>query len=109
MGDSASTAVFWHRAMPPLAADLMAEHSVEASSRRVPGTLAHRDELWDQCYRDLMANAETRLLQEIARLGGDYAHVLDETIEPRHDHATGEAWLLGRFTYVLYRRSAPSR
>jgi hypothetical protein len=33
-----------------------------------------------------------------------YAHVLDESIDSRHDGATGEAWLQGRFTYMLYRR-----
>lgn len=101
--------VFWHRDLPPLEADLVAEHTVEATSGRVPGTLAHRDELWDQCYRELMANAEKRLVQEIARLGGDFAHVHDEAIDPRHDDAAGEAWLHGRFTYVLYRRQPKSR
>jgi hypothetical protein len=45
--------VFWHRELPPLEAELVAEHTVEANSHRVPGTLAHRDELWDQCYREL--------------------------------------------------------
>jgi hypothetical protein len=33
----------------------------------VAGTLAHRDELWEQCYQELMANAEHRLVQEVAR------------------------------------------
>ena len=64
--------VFWHRELPPLEAELVAEHTVEADSSRVPGTLAHRDELWwDRCYRELMANAEHRLGQEVTRLGGD--------------------------------------
>lgn len=96
--------VYWHRELPPLDAELMAEHTVEATSRRVPGTIAHRDELWDECYRELMASAEERLGQEVARLGGDFAHVFDEAIDPRHDDAAGEAWLHGRFNYVLYRR-----
>jgi hypothetical protein len=30
--------------------------------------------------------------------------VLDESIDSRHDAVTNEAWLRGRFTYVLYRR-----
>ena len=100
--------VYWHRELPPLEADLVGEHTVEASSSRVPGTIAHRDELWDQCYRELMATAEGRLAQEVARLGGDFAHVHDETIDPKHNDATGEAWLHGRFSYMLYRRPRAS-
>ena len=96
--------VYWHRELPPLEADLVAEHTVEATSSRVAGTIAHRDQLWDRCYRELMAAADRRLTQEVARLGGDFAHVLDETIDPRHDVVTGEAWLHGRFNYMLYRR-----
>jgi hypothetical protein len=97
--------VYWHRELPPIDADVVAEHTVEANSSRVPGTIAHRDELWDQCYRDLMAIAERRLVQEVARLGGDFAHVHDESINPKHDDTTGEAWLHGRFRYVLCRRT----
>lgn len=99
-----SKKVFWHRELPPLDADLMAEHTIEANSHRVAGTLAHRDELWDDCYTQLMADAEERLVQEIARLGGDYAHVRDESIGVKHDDAANEAWLHGVFTYMLYRR-----
>ena len=101
--------VFWHRQLPPLEADLVAEHTVEATSSRVPGTLAHRDDLWDQCYRELMVNAESRLVQEVTRLGGHFAHVHDEAIEPKHDEVAGEAWLHGRFGYMLYRRPPESR
>ena len=102
--DNVRKVVYWHRELPPLEADLMAEHTVEATSGRVLGTLAHRVELWDQCYRELMAAAERRLRQEITRLGGDFAHVHDEAIDPKHDAVTGEAWLHGRFSYMLYRR-----
>jgi hypothetical protein len=101
--------VYWHRDLPPLEAELIAEHTVEANSSRVPGTIGHRDELWDRCYRELMATAESRLVQEVARLGGDFAHVHDETIDPKHDDAAGEAWLHGRFSYMLYRRPEESR
>jgi hypothetical protein len=101
--------VYWHRELPPLEAELVAEHIVEASSSRVPGTIAHRDDLWDQCYRELMATTEDRLAQEMARLGGDFAHVHDETIDSKHDDATGEAWLHGRFGYMLYRRPRTSQ
>jgi hypothetical protein len=104
--DKKASIVYWHRDLPPLDAELMAEHTVEANSSRVPGTLAHRDELWDQCYRDLMTNTNSRMVEEIARLGGHYAHVLDEAIHPKHDDAAGETWLHGRFTYMLYRRPA---
>jgi hypothetical protein len=95
--------IYWHRELPPLGADVMAEHSVEAVSSRVPSTLSHRDDLWDRCYAELMDAAQVRLKQEISRLGGDCAHVLREVVDTRHDDATGEMWLRGRFDYVLYR------
>ena len=96
--------VYWHRELPPVDAEIMGEHVLEATSERVQGSLAHRDELWDRCYRGLLENTRDRFAQEIRRLGGDYAHVLDESIDSRRDNITGEAWLRGRFTYVLYRR-----
>jgi len=102
-----SQVVFWHRELPPVAADVVDEHVVEAISGRVAGTLSHRDELWEQCYQELMVHARERIEQEVARLGGHYAHVLDESIDSKHDDATGEAWLHGRFTYVLYRKPSP--
>jgi len=95
--------VYWHRALPPLSAEPIGDHTLEASSSRVPRSLARRDDLWDRCYRELIANAESRLVQELARLGGDCARVYDESIESKRDDATGEAWLHGRFSYVLYR------
>lgn len=101
--------VYWHRQLPPLDAELLGEHVLEATSGRVQGTLAHRDELWDRCYQELIANTEARFVQEVRRLGGDYAHVLDESIHSRRDDIAGEAWLQGRFTYVLYRRGASDR
>jgi hypothetical protein len=96
--------VYWHRELPPVTAEVIDDHVVEATSGRVPGTLAHRDELWDRCYQELMAAAQARIEQEVARLGGDFAHVHDESIDSRHDDAAAEAWLHGRFDYVLYRR-----
>lgn len=94
--------VYWHRQLPPLNATILAEHTIEATSGRVPGTLEHRSELWDRCYEDLMNQTNVRLDQEIARLGGLYAHVTSESVDLRHDDARGEAWLHGRFTYMLY-------
>jgi hypothetical protein len=102
---SASKTVFWHRDLPPLDAEPLAEHVVEADSLRVQGTLEHRNELWDRCYADLMERLTSRLLQEIARLGGHYAHVLDETVDSRHDDASVDVWLHGRVTYMLMRRA----
>lgn len=96
--------IYWHRELPPLTAEDMAEHTVEADSSRVAGAFVHGDELWGRCYDELMTGTEARLTQEIARLGGDYAHVHDESIMTKHDAARGESWLHGRFTYMLYRR-----
>jgi len=95
---------YWHRELPPLDAEIVGEHTIEATSGRVPGTVSHRDDLWRVCYEDLMEQARRRLEQEVARLGGDYAHVFDEAIETRRDDAKAETWLRGRFSYVLYRR-----
>lgn len=104
MAPKSTNIVFWHRELPPFDAEQMGEHVVEATSARVLNTLAHRDELWDQCYEDLMVRARTRLEQEVVRLGGNYAHVLDESVDSRHDDVTGESWLHGCFTYMLYRQ-----
>ena len=98
--------IYWHRELPPLNANAVGEHTVEIAGRRVPGTLAHRDELWNECYEDLMEQVRIRLEQEVARLEGTCAHVLNESIDSRHDPVTGEAWLHGYFTYVLYRQSS---
>ena len=96
-------AVYWHRDLPPVDAEAMDGHTIEAESRRVPRSWSHRDELWDDCHADLMTHTTRRLEQEIARLGGHCAHVLSEAIEPRHDEVSGASWLHGRFEYVLYR------
>ena len=95
--------VFWHRELPPRDADPIGSHTIEATSDRVTAPFVHRDVAWDRCYRQLMERIDGRIEQEIDRLGGDYAHVLGETIEPRHDDSTGEAWMYGRFDYELYR------
>jgi hypothetical protein len=80
----------------------MGEHTVEASSPRVAGNLAGRDELWSECERGLTREVELRLAQEVNRLGGRCAHVLDEHIEVKRDAARDEAWLHGRYVYMLY-------
>ncbi len=98
--------VYWHRDLPPVTAEVMDDHVVEAVSGRVQGTLAHRDELWDRCYGELMAAARARIEQEVHRLGGDYAHVHDESIDSKRDDASGDTWLHGRFSYMLYREGS---
>jgi hypothetical protein len=94
--------VYWHRDLPPIDARAMDEHTIEASSPRIPGTIAWRDALWDECQRGLTAEVELRLTQEVARLGGRWAHVLNERIDTKRDAAANETWLHGRYTYVLY-------
>jgi hypothetical protein len=98
--------VYWHRELPPLDAEAMGEHTVEATSRRVRAILERGGGVWEGCYEELMARTSTRLAQEVKRLGGDFAHVLEESVDSRRDDAAGEAWLHGVFTYVLYRKPA---
>ena len=96
--------VYWHRELPPLDGDILDEHVLEATSTRVKGSIERYGDLWDESYASLMAHATARLVQEVERLGGHYAHVLDEHVDSRRDDAAGESWLAGRFSYVLYRR-----
>ena len=103
MAQDTSKIIFWHRELPPISAEPMDEHIVEGDSARVAGTIAHRDELWEQYYADLMSKVSARLEQEVTRLGGNYAHVLDESVDSHHDDVTNESWLHGRLTYMLYR------
>ncbi len=95
--------VFWHRDLPPVRAEIVNEQMVEAVSQRVPGALLQRDDRWHRCHDSLMREANARIEQELTRLDGHYAHVIDESIDSRHDDAAGEAWLHGRFTFVMYR------
>lgn len=96
-------AIYWHRELPPLSAEPIGDHTLEANSTHVPGTLAHRDEIWEECYADLMCQVGLRVEQEIRRLGGNYAHVLSESVDSKRNDVTNEAWLHGTFTYVVYR------
>jgi hypothetical protein len=97
--------VFWHRELPPLDGEPMAEHVVEATSDRVQGAIERHGTSWHDCYGSLMRHTVERLTQEIARLGGHYAHVLDEHVESHRDDVADESWLKGRFNYMLYRRT----
>lgn len=97
--------IFWHRELPPLTAEPVDEHVIEATSERVPGAIVRDGALWNRCHDTLMARVRERLLQELTRLGGDYAHVVDEHIDSRRDDAASESWLHGRFSYLRYRRT----
>ena len=97
--------VYWHRELPPVDGEILDEHVVEAISDRVSGSIERYGDLWNRCYAALMEHATGRLAQEVARLGGHYAHVLDEHIDSKRDDVVNESWLHGRFTYVLYRRT----
>jgi hypothetical protein len=95
--------VYWHRDLPPIDAQPIGEYTVEATSEHIPGTIARRDALWDECQRGLTTEVELRLAQEVVRLGGRCAHVLDERIDTKRDPVKNETWLHGRYTYTLYR------
>ena len=90
--------VYWHRDLPPLDAELLAEHTVEATSGHVPGTLSHRDDLWDGCYQDLLAHTEARLAQEIARF-----------VEPIRDARAENARIHFRYALRCYRQAYRGR
>ena len=51
--------VCWHCELPPFEAKPMGEHIIEATSRRVPDTLADRDELWNRCQDELIVTTAT--------------------------------------------------
>ena len=103
--DTGPKVVYWHEELPPLDGEVVQENMIEAMSDRVPGSIERHGELWHRCYATLMEHTQLRLEQEVTRLGGHYAHVLDEHIDSRRDDGTGESWLHGRFSYVLYRRA----
>src|SRR4030095_9951930 len=103
--DTGSKVVYWHEELPPLDGEVIQENAIEAISERVHGSIERHGELWHRCYATLMEHTQHRREQEITRLGGHYAHVLDEHVDSRRDDASGESWLHGRFSYVLYRRA----
>jgi hypothetical protein len=94
--------VYWHRELPPANAEILGEGMIEATSSHTVAAVPHCDELWrSQRYSELMTHARQRLEQEVRRLNANYAHVLSESIATRRNDASGEAWLQGRFSYVL--------
>ena len=104
-GGTAPKVVYWHQELPPVNGEVLHEHVIEAISDTVQGSIERHGDLWHRCYTQLMEHTRLRLEQEVKRLGGDYAHVLDEHVDSRRNDATGESWLHGRFSYVLYQRT----
>jgi hypothetical protein len=96
--------VYWHEELPPTNGEVIHEDVIEATSDRVSGSIERHGELWQRCYNALMENTRLRLEQEVKRLGGHYAHVLDEHVDSRRDEANDESWLHGGFSYLLYRQ-----
>jgi hypothetical protein len=98
-----SKIVYWRRELPPLSEEIEGEHEIEANSPAVPyATSPARDRLWGACYPQLLENAEVRMAQEVVRLGGSCAHVVEEVITAKVDDANAEFSLHGRFRYVMY-------
>jgi hypothetical protein len=102
-----SRVVYWRRDLPPLSEQVEGAHEIEADSPHVEHGDGPRDAMWGTCYRQLMTEAERRIGQEVERLGGSCAHVVDETVTARVDDALGTFWLRGRFRYVMYVHPAP--
>lgn len=98
-----SRVVYWRRELPPLREVIEGTHEIEAESPRIQDDLRHRSELWQRCHAPLLEQAERRVTQELARLGGSCAHIVDEQINSKVDDATGAFWLRGRFRFVMYR------
>jgi hypothetical protein len=97
-----SKVIYWRRELPPLSEQIEGEHEIEAESPRIPLHTGARELLWGRCYPLLLAAAERRLAQEVERLGGSCAHVVDEVITAKADDASSEFALHGRFRYVMY-------
>jgi len=52
--------VYWHRELPPARAEIMGEHVLEATSERVQGSLAHRDEIVALAWTELATTPPLR-------------------------------------------------
>ncbi len=100
--------VYWHRELPPLTDDVAGEYVVEAESYAVPASRPAEEELWQECHESLMKVACDRLEQEVRRLGGSSARVVEADIREKRDPLAGTLRLVGRFTYILYRAPAAS-
>lgn len=97
-----SKIVYWRRELPPLSEQLEGEHEVTATSDRVHTTWSERDVSWGSCHESLMIHAADRITQEVQRLSGTCAHVLDESVVSHRDDATEEFWLVGTYRFTMY-------
>jgi hypothetical protein len=97
-----SKVVYWRRELQPLSEQIEGEHEIEAESPHVHYDFGRREAMWGVCYGKLMEEAERRMVQEVQRLGGSCAHVLEEIVTARTDDAASLFWLRGRFRYVMY-------
>ena len=70
--------VYWHRELPPLTAEVIGEHTLEADSRRVPLAFSRGDEEWGRCYGDLMARARAASTRGTCRRETAVACTLDD-------------------------------
>jgi len=57
----------WHRELPPLEAEAIGAHVLEATSDHVQDSVSHHDERWIACYENLMAHARDRLVYMLFR------------------------------------------
>jgi hypothetical protein len=103
-----SKVIYWRNEVPPMHEQIEGEHVVEARSKAVHRSFGDHDDLWGQCYPDLMKTAAQRITDEVTRLGGSCAHVIDEAVNSKVNEGTSEFWLHGRFTFLMYvHRGAP--
>lgn len=97
-----SQVVYWRRELPPLSEQIEGEHDLEAESPHLHYELGDRQLMWSKCYPLLLEQAESRIRQELTRLHGSCAHVVDEQITAKVDDAQSLFWLRGRFQFVMY-------
>ncbi|MEO8706020.1 MAG: hypothetical protein ABI867_38680 [Kofleriaceae bacterium] len=99
--------VYWRRELPPLSEQIEGEHEIEADSPAIHyDSGSARQLLWGACYPMLLDHAEARMVQEVVRLGGSCAHVVDEKITAKVDDASAMFSLHGRFRYVMFTHPA---
>ncbi len=94
--------IYWRRELPPLSEQIEGEHEVDATSPAMHYDFGARDTLWGRCYPLLLEAAEVRIAQEVERLGGSCAHIVDETVTVKLDDAAATFALRGAFRFIMY-------
>jgi len=94
--------IYWHSDLPPLEDKIAGKYQVTAESDPIPLDYRHKDELRGRSEPSLALRLEDRLGQEIDRLGGHCAHILEEHITPVIDYHNNQYRLRGTYTYVLF-------